>query len=524
MQARTIVPWLIFTIALSSGCGSQPPLTPLPPPPPDKVEAPPAANPNPTAWSPTPDAPFRINPPQPGPEKPWLAPIASESRLANGMRVLFVPRPTLPVVVVQIVSPRGADQETIPGMGSFLGAMLEQGTTTRSALELSDAFLDIGADHGAWVDWDSTNVWIKVLPQHIERGVEIISDVIKNPKFDPSEVDRVRSQRLAAIQQQADQPRIIVANTVARSLYPAHTYGESILGTDASLKRITSVGLKALHRSMVVPNETFVIVAGNVEAATVTAALEKAFVDWKQPSPPRRALRKPQPPSRKVVVVDIKDAAQSNIAVAAVGVERTIPAFDQLLMANTVFGGMFTSRLNINLREKNAFTYGAYSYFDMRHGPGPFQAAAAVDTPKTGPALEEMLTELDRFCTSQVTAQELDLALGRRVKSLPGEFESVGATAGAMANIGVFGLPLDEYRTRPERLNAVTPDQVQTAAAKHMNPNDVIIVITGDLAVIRPQLEKLAFGPIEVVDAKTGQVQQRIAVPKPHRTFECKSR
>jgi len=441
--------------------------------------------------------------------------------LSNGMRVLLVPRPTLPITVVQVVSARGADQQTLPGLGSFLGAMLEQGTTNRSALDVSDAYLDIGAEHGAWVDWDCTNAWVQVLPQHLNKGVEILADVFQNPAFDKAEIDRVRSQRIAAIRQQADRPRVIVQNTVVRSLYPGHPYGESLLGTEASLQKVTGAKLEALHRAVAVPDETFVVAVGKLSRAELEPALEKAFGSWKRWSPPRRKVRAPLPQPRKIVVVDRKDASQSNIAVAGVGVPRSTPDFDPLLMGNTILGGMFSSRLNMNLREKHAFTYGAYSYFTRRHGPGPLLAGSAVDTPKTGAALHEVLDELDRFCSSKVTSEELTLALGRQVKSLPGQFESASATAGAIADLGVFGLPLDEFRTRPARLDEVTPAQVQQAAVRRLDPDDMQIVVAGDLSVIRDQLIELGFGPIEVVDGTSGKVIERIAVPKPYRNFSC---
>jgi zinc protease len=527
VRLRALRGWSLGILAASlmgsAACGSSPALTPLPPPPPPATSAPAPVPDGSTAWQPTPDAPFRAQAPEAAAQRPWTAPVATETKLTNGMRVLFVSRPTLPIIVVQVVSPRGADQQPFPGMGSFVGAMLEQGTTTRSAFEISDAYLDIGAKHGAWVDWDSTNVWMQVLPQHLSRGVEVLSDVIRNPAFAPDEVDRVRSQRLASIQQQADRPRAIVSNTIARSLYGGHAYGESILGTAGSLKRVTSNGLKALHRALVAPNETFVVVVGNITQQDVTPILEKSFGSWKGWSPPRRQVRPPVVQTRKIVVIDRKGASQSNIAIAGVGVPRTTQDFDAVLMGNTVLGGMFSSRLNMNLREKHAFTYGAYSYFDMRHGPGPFMAGAAVDTPKTGPALKEVLDELERFCTTSVTGQELQLALGRQVKSLPGRFESAGATAGAIADLGVFGLRLDEFRTRPVRLQGVKAEEVQRAAAAHFNPDHMQIVVAGDVAVIKAQLAQLAFGPIEIVDAESAKVIERIPVPKPYRSFSCEA-
>ena len=503
-------------------CSASPPLTPLPPAPPPRSDAPANASATAPSWQPTPDAPFRATAPEPGAEQPWTAPIPSEFRLANGMRVLMVPRTTLPIVVVRVVSPRGADEQAAPGYGSFMGAMLEQGTTSRSALEISDAYRDIGAEHGAWTDWDATTVAIQTLPQHVGRGIEIMADIVRNPAFAQDEIDRLRSRTIAAIQQQKDRPAVLLHNAIARSLYPGHPYGESMLGTEASLKSIDRAGLRGLYRNIVAPSETFVVVVGNTTTDTVRPLLEKAFEGWKQWSPPRRKVRTPADPTPSILVVNRPDAAQSNIAIATVGVPRTTPDFDAVLMANTILGGMFSSRLNLNLREKHSFTYGARSQFDMRHGPGPVVGSAAVDTPNTGAALRETLNELERFCSAPVDASELQLALGYQVKSLPGRFESAGATAGAIGGLGVFGLPLEEFRTRPERLGKITAQDVQRAAAAHLDPSHMRIVLVGDLKVVRQQLIDLAFGSIDVVDDQ-GKKVEHIDVPKPHRAFHCKA-
>ncbi len=462
-------------------------------------------------WQPTPDAAFRHQAPAPGAEAPWEAPIPLETRLSNGMRVWFIARPALPIVAIQVTSPRGADQQPSPGMGAFLGAMLEQGTTTRNALQVSDAYLDIGASHGAWVDWDSTNAWIQVLPQHLDRGIEILADVFRNPSFAAEEVQRVRSQTIASIRQQNDQPRVLVDNAIARTLFEGSPYGESLLGTESSVASITSQSLKALYRATVAPAESFVVVVGNTTQSEVTASLEKAFGNWKSVAPARQRLRPASRQSKKIRVIDRKGSAQSTLAVTTVGVSRTTKDFDAVLIGNTILGGMFSSRLNLNLREKHAFTYGAYSMFDMRRGPGPFVATAAVDTPNTGAAIKEILNEINTFRSSRVTEEELRLALGRQVKSLPGRFQSATTTARSIAALGVFGLANDEYRQRPGRLERVTPAQVQEMASNRLNPNELQIIVAGDLSVIRPQLMALAYGVIEIIDPSTSKVLETIA-------------
>jgi predicted Zn-dependent peptidase len=402
-----------------------------------------------------------------------------------------------------------------------MGSMLEQGTKSRSALQLSDAYRDIGAEHGALVDWDSSAAWAKVLPAHVDTALDILADIVRNPMFAKDEIERQRSQRLAAIRQQKDQPSVVLSNTIVRALYQApHVYSESLLGTEASVKQASRGALQAFHRQVFAPSDVFVVVVGNVQPAGIERSLERVFGSWKQASLPRRPVSSPPAPPRTVVLVDRPGAAQSNIAAASVGVARTTPAFDALLMANTIVGGMFSSRLNLSLRERHGFTYGAYSHFDMRHAAGPFRTGAAVDTPKTGAALREMLSELQRFCSAPATREEMQLALGQQVRSLPGSFETAGDTASSIADVGIFGLPLDEFRTRPTRLAAVTPEQVRDAAARHIDPQTMKVVVVGDRKRIEADLRELKFGPIVVVDER-GKTLETVPASEPLMPLSC---
>jgi zinc protease len=489
-------------------CSGAPALTPLPPAPPaPSASTPPAASS--VAWTPAPDAPFRQSPPEAAAAPAWSAPVPTERQLSNGMHVLVVRSTQLPIVAVHVVSRRGADQQRMVGLGSFVGRMLEQGTKSRSALQVSDDYEAIGAEHGAWVTWDSTNVWMKVLPAQLDRGIEIIADVVQNPAFADDEIERARSQALASWKQMLDSPQAIASRMVARAVFPGHPYGEILLGDEDAIKRIKRQDLVTFYETVMVPSETAVVVVGNVDPDAVTAKLDKAFGSWKRRTAPAVKVRKPTPLSRAIVLVDQPGAAQSVIAVAGIGAERTSKDHDAIEVANTVFGGMFSSRLNLNLREKHAYTYGARSWFEMRHGAGAFTARASVDTPNTGPALREMIGELQTFCTAPTRPEELNLAMGQLIRSMPGDFEGVAATASQVADLWVYGLPLDTYRTQPARYGAVTVDDIQRVAAERMHVGNAVIVVVGDKKVVLPQLQELRFGPIKIVD-KQGKLIETV--------------
>jgi predicted Zn-dependent peptidase len=403
------------------------------------------------------------------------------------------------MIALHVATLRGSDQQSLAGLGNFMAEMLEQGTTNRSALQLSDDLEEIGAEHDTWTDWDSCNVSMKILSQHLDKGLDILSDVVLHPAFAKDEVERVRAQLLAAIQQERDAPHVVLRNTIARSLFPNHVYGESALGTAETVKRVDSAMLKAFYQRIFRPDQMVVVAVGDVTKETLVPKLEKALGAWTQTGPAPVALRAPAAVHPSIILIDRPGAAQSNISLAAIGAERKDKDFDAIQMANAIFGGMFSSRLNLNLREKHAYTYGARSGFQMRHAAGPLTASAAVDTPKTIAAIKEMLAELNRFRSAeQVTPEELSLARGSQVSSLPGMFESGTLTAGSIARLGVYDLPLDEYRTRAERFGKVTAADVSRVARQFFDPAKMKLVVVGDRKLIEADLAGLGFGPVQV--------------------------
>lgn len=492
---------LLLSLAAAS-CQPPPPVSPPSPPVPPAPTQSALATPAALEYAPTPDAAFRQNPPAPGAEAAWQAPVPEEGKLSNGMRVLVITRSKLPIVVVNLTTRHGADLQPSHGLGSFVGEMLDEGTTTRSALQLSDEFENIGAIHQSWMDWDAAGLWVQALSQHFDRALELTADMVQNPRFDPADVDRVRSQRLATLAQQADIPQVILQNTIVRVTYGNHPYGQPLIGNAEAVKKVDQKALRAYWASRFTPSEMVAVVVGDVTREDAIAKLEKTFGGWKRKAATPRPLPPPPKVAPGIVIVDRPGAAQANIAFAGVGVPRTSPDFDPLMVANTILGGMFSSRLNLNLRERHGWTYGARSGFDMRHGPGPFTASAAVDSPNAVPAIKEMIDELDRFAKAPVTDDELTLAKGTLIKSLPGRFESDSAAATSIAWLGVYGLPLDEYRTRPERFQKVTAADVQAMARKHFDRGKMRVVVVGDRKALEPELKKLGIGAVTVVDAE----------------------
>lgn len=488
-----------------AACGHEPPPAVLPPPTVAKPETP-----KPVAQPETPDAPFRSNAPGKSEGlRPFVAPKVTELSLKNGIKVLFVPHsvPTVSVAVV-IKAGQGDVPDAKPGALSFLGAMLEQGTKSRSALKLSDDFEAIGAHHDASFGWDSGQVAMDVLAEHLDAGLDLLSDVVQNPTFPKEEVERLRARRIAGLQSDKNSPTSMMLNAQAAALFGrAHPYGHSLTGEIADVNAISSAELSRLHKALFVPALTTLVVSGGVSESALLGSLERTFGTLKGAARARGAVPAPPAVAKKgakeeprLVVVDKPRAAQSQICVTQVGVPASTADRDAITVMNAILGGMFSSRINLNLREKHAYTYGARSYFSMRRGAGPFAASAAVVTEKTAPALHELFVELEAMRSSEVTDAELQGAKEGIVQTLPARFETARDVVGAIADLVIYDWPADEYATRAERISKVTAADVKRVAQK-LTPRTMKVVLVGDKARLEPDLDALHMGPIELRDA-----------------------
>lgn len=492
-----------FVGLVLTACGGSAPPPPTPPPlaPPQMPAA--------TIAAPrlTPDAPFRQQAPAAQGKVQFKAPKISEAKLNNGLRVLVVERHDLPIVSARLVVTIGAGDvpDARPGLMSFLGSMLEQGTKKRNALQLSDDFEAIGANHGAWVDWDSGGISMRVLAERLDAGLELMADVALSPTFPKAEIERLRTRRITGIQAEKSSPATIASNAASAALFGrAHPYGHSLTGEEVDARKLTRADLVRAYDRLFNPQNAALVVAGDVTEATLLPKLEATFGAWK--GKPGAAARKPPktPPKaagdKRIVFVD-RPGAQSQIQLVRPGVPHSVEDRDAFIVANAILGGMFTSRVNMNLREKNAYTYGARSYFAMRHGAGPFVVGAAVFADKTGAAIKEVLSELEGLRRDGPTEDELTLAKESIRLAMPGRFEAVSDIAGAMADLVVYDLPLDEYEKRPGRIEAVTATDVKRVAMEYFSSDAMTIVVVGGRSTVLPQLEALDVGAIDERDA-----------------------
>jgi predicted Zn-dependent peptidase len=444
--------------------------------------------------------PDRSAPPKPGPLPPVKLPPIQKRQLANGLPVWIVEQHEVPVAQVDLVVRTGsaADPTGKEGLASLTAAMLDEGAGSRDALALADAIDFLGAEISTGSGFDSTSVGLHVPVARLADALPLMADVALGPTFPAKELDRLRTERLTAVQQARDEPETIVVAAFNRVVFGAHRYGTSMLGSTAGLKGFTVEDLRSFH-SRFTPANAALIVVGDVKPDAVLPLLETGFGGWKGSSgalSARGALSTPaQVKTRSVVIVDKPEAAQSQIRIGWVGVPRSTPDYFAIQVMNTILGGAFTSRLNQNLREKHGYAYGAASRFEMRRAPGAFYAAAGVQTDKTAEALVEFFKELEGI-TQAVPADELAKAKNYIALRFPQRFETTGDIASQLAEAFIYDLPGDYFESFVDRIQAVTAADVQRVAKTLVQPTRLAVVVVGDRKVIEAPVRALKLGPV----------------------------
>ncbi len=483
----------------------QPPEKPGPATPPASETA--QASPNAATAPPLmPDAPFRAGQPAPLARQPnFQPPIPAQRKLKNGARVLIVENHTLPLVAVDIRFLHGvdADPRDKPGLAEFVADAVDEGTRTRSAEKLAEEIEDLAAHLGAGASLESTTVHLNCLAETLPKALELLADVVQNPAFRQEDVERVRTLKLTALEQKKASPGALAADQSAKILYgPAHPWGQPSGGTPESVGSITPADLAAFHARWWVPNGAVISVAGDVQAAEIVRLLNEKFAPWR----PRRLPKVALPPfpnlrRREIVALDKPGTTQAQVWVVGRLFKATDPDAIPLRVANMTLGGLFTSRLNLNLREKHGYSYGVFSSLSLLRNSGTFSARGGIVAKNTVEAVTEYERELQGFSGGQVSDAELAAAKEALVRGLPAALETNDAVSGAMGNLVSLGLPLDYYRTFPARVNKVSQDDVKRVVTRWITPERWPVVIVGPVAQNKEALEKLNLGPVTVAPA-----------------------
>ncbi len=432
-----------------------------------------------------------------GPDPQFTLPEVQRRKLSNGLDVVIVEHHELPVVTMNLVMKGGAGAEStdFAGLAVLTADLLDEGTDSKTALQISEALSSIGANLSTSADWDSNRLTLTTLTRQLDPALALFSDVLLNPAFREADVQRIGASRMQGLAQSRND-----ASAIATRIYPTlvfgpeHPYGHPQGGTEASIRAITPAALEQFHSTYYLPNNATLIVVGDVQPDRIVAKLESALGGWKPgPVPEIRVNAPPVTRERTTIyLVDRPGAAQSVINIGQVGASRTAPDYFTRLVLNQMLGGAFVSRVNLNLREDKGYTYGARTSFDLRRGAGPFLASAGVQTAVTRESVIEFLKELRGIRGEiPVTDAELDRAKQSLIRGFPRTFETPAQIAGRLGDVALFGLPDNYYDSYIAGVQKVTLADVDRLAKEAIDPSRLTILVVGDRATIEPGLRAL---------------------------------
>jgi zinc protease len=436
-------------------------------------------------------------------------PPVQTATLSNGIRVALAERHAVPLVSLSIQFNAGyaADAGRKLGVASFAMAMLDTGTRSRDALEISADEERLGARLTADSNLDASWVGLSALRGRLGPSVDLWADVIRNPVFDAAQIERLRGRWIANIAQEKAQPVALALRLLPPVIYGAkHAYGVPLTGSGSvqSIRSITRGDLLAFQRAWLRPDNARIFVAGDTTLTEIVPMLERAFRGWdapRVPVPEKNIAAVALPKSPRMILIDKPGSPQSFILAGEVapglGTDRDL-AIEAM---NDVIGGTFTSRINMNLREDKGWAYGARTLLQPAVGPRPFLVYAPVQTDRTGDSVAELLRELRAFTTTRpVTAKEMQDAIAAETRRLPGRFQTSRAVLGSLVSSARYGRPLDYAATLTAHYEALQLDELRAAARQVVQPDALVWIIVGDLAKIRPQIEPLEIAPVEIWD------------------------
>ncbi len=446
--------------------------------------------------------------PVPGPDRPFHFPRIARRTLPNGLELRAVTHSAVPVIAIVLLVPGGssADPADRHGLVSITSGLLDEGSRGQSALDVADRVARIGGDLDLEVGADAVVVALTTLDRFCEPGLALVQEIVSAPNLLADDFDRIRNLRLERLRQMQDHAGAMADRAFAHALYDGHPYGHLGLGTTASLTAVTVDQTRLLHPALFSPEGATLVVVGDRHADALLDLASNAFGGWRARTSTMtidRAAALAPPPARPLTtlgVVSRPGAAQSELRIGHVCAPRATPDYHALLMLNTVLGGQFVSRINLNLREAKGYTYGVRTGFDLRRGVGPFVLQTSVGTDVTVPAIREALNEIRDISSARpVTDDELSLGFATVSKGYPRGFETATQVARSVAQLALHGLPDSYFEEFIPRLARVTRDDVSRVAAHYLDLDKMTTLIVGDLDKMARSLPDLGLGPHQVL-------------------------
>ena len=443
-----------------------------------------------------------------GPDPHFRFPAIKHHTLRNGLKVRTVEHPGVPVItfVMQVDGGLGADPAGREGLAAVTADMLDEGTGSLSAIDVSDALARIGGEYDVEVGADATIFTLTTLTRFAERGARLLSAMLSAPSMRDVDFERVRQLRLDRLRQLKDLPPAVAERAFLRLLYPSHPYGHLAIGNQDALRAITREEVLRFHGATFLPWRATLIVVGALTHVDLVAMAEQAFGHW---TGEESVLNLPSAAadfvadvgsSPQLAVVPREGAAQSELRIGHLSVRRDTPDYAALLVMNAILGGQFVSRLNMKLREEKAFTYGVRTGFDWRRGMGPFSVQTSVHTAATAESIVDTLREIsDLRGPRPATSEELSTAQASLTRGYPRNFETTQQVARSVGQLALFDLPDSYFEEFVPNVKGVTTDQVTRVAETYLDPGRVIALVVGDRNVTEESLSRLGLGETHIL-------------------------
>lgn len=446
-----------------------------------------------------------IERPVPGPPRAYRFPEFESHSLRNGLRVVIAPVRKLPVATARLVIDAGAMTEPRGAEGVALLAArgLMEGTQARDADRLALDLERLGASIDVAATWDYAALTATVVASRLPAMCELLAEMVRTPRFAERDVLRLRGELLAELTSRRAEPRGLAEDMFGRFVYvPESRYAAPEDGRRESVSAIGPAQVGGFHAARVVPPAATLIVVGDVDPDAIVSLAERTLGDWSGgPPQPIHVVDTPAHDRPRVHLVRRPEAPQSELRIGHVGLPRRHPDYFPATVMNAILGGLFNSRINLNLREVHGYTYGAFSTFEWRRAAGPFVVSTAVKSDVTTAAAREVMNEIDRMRAEPVSSDELSLAVSYLDGVFPIRYETTDAIAQALSTLIVHELPADFYDTYRDHVRAVTLPDVLHTAERYLRPEAMQVVVVGDPDVVREQLGDGGFGDLEVVDA-----------------------
>ena len=438
-------------------------------------------------------------PPEALPPKPLVLPAPALRVLPNGLKVVAMERHLLPLLTLRLVVKSGpeSDPAALPGTAQLVSALLTEGTSTRSARQISEAIDSIGGLVDAGADWDQSYLSLSVLNDHEELAFDLLSDMVMHPAFAPGEVERKRRQTLSGLEVVRDDPDYVADAALRRLAFSGTAYGHPEDGTIASVRRLTPEDLRAFYDNYYQPSNAVLAVVGDIKTSEAFERAEKRFGAWANRTTPPIPAASPAVGSHRILAIDKPDAVQTEIRIGNLGVPRKSPEYLALSVADQILGGPSENRLFKALRSHEGLTYGASSELLSYQTAGVWEVKTFTRTPETLKSVHLALEQIKRMHDHPITPQELETAQGYLIGHLALDFETSEDVATQTLELMVYNLPLDYWNRFPDNIRALTAEEVWNAAGQRLAAENNIIVLVGNLSGFEKDLRKL--GPVQFI-------------------------